>query len=107
VDVPGSSVTGNTATELSVVFSSATTSDQFRLYTNQDGGRYIRELALFPPNLVGGVEQGYPIGTDVRLNLAYERPSVGSTISSSRYPKLSVDGYVDHTFRTCSARILA
>ncbi len=104
VDVPGSSVTGNTASERSVIFSSAPTSDRFRLYTDEDGSRTIREFALFPPNLIGAVEQGYPIGTDVRLNLAFERPAVASSISSKGYPKLAVDGYVDDASRwICAA----
>lgn len=99
VDVPGSSVTGNTATERSVIFSSASTSDRFRLYTNENGNRYVRELALFPPNLVGGVEQGYPIGTDVRLSLGYKRPAEASSIRLNEYAKRAVDGYVDDLSR--------
>ncbi len=104
VDVPGSAVTGNTATERSVIFSSAPTSDRFRFYTDEDGSHVVRELALFPPNLVSSVEQGYPIGTDVRLSLAHQRPTLASNIASSGYAKLAVDGYVDDTSRwTCAA----
>jgi len=100
VDVPGSAVTGNTATECPVIFSSAATSDRFRLYTDEDGSRTIRELALFPPNLVGSVEQGYPLGTDVRLSLANQRPTLASSIyNGTNYPKLAVDGYVDDASR--------
>jgi autotransporter-associated beta strand protein len=99
VDVPGTSVTGNTATELSIIFSAATTSDQFRLYTDENGSRTIREFALFPPHVVGSAEQGYPIGTDVRLSLAFKRPAAASSINTTYYPKLAVDGHVDDTSR--------
>ncbi len=105
VDVPGTSVTGNTSTELSVIFSAATTSNQFRLYTDENGSRTIREFALFPPHVVSGVEQGYPIGTDERLSLAFKRPAVASSISTPYYPKLAVDGYVDDTSRWLCANV--
>ena len=99
LDVPGSAVSGNTATERSVIFSAAVTSDRFRLYTDEDGNRIVREIALFPQNLLSNVEQGYPLGTDVRLSLANQRPALGSSIYNSGYPKLAVDGYVDDTSR--------
>lgn len=99
VDVHGGAVTGNTSSECEVRFSSAVTSNRFRLYTDEDGSRTIRELALFPPNISGGIEQGRPIGTDVHLNLAYQRPTTGSSIYNSGYPKLAVDGYVDDASR--------
>ena len=105
VDVPGTSVTGNTATELSVIFSTATTSNQFRLYTDENGSRTIREFALFPPRVVGGLEQGFPIGTDARLSLAFKRPAAASSISTTYYPKLAVDGYVDDTSRWLCANL--
>ncbi len=99
VDVPGSAVTGNTATEREVRFATPVTSNRFRLYTDENGSLTIRELALFPPHLAGAVEQGYPIGTDVHLNLAYQRSTVGSSIYNNGFPKLATDGYVDDTSR--------
>ena len=98
-DVPGSSVTGNAQTEINLIFSQAVTSDRFRLSTTNTGNRIIREIALFPPNLVDGVEQGFSIGTDVRLSLGYQRPTVASTIRENEYPKRAVDGYVDDLSR--------
>lgn len=103
VDVPGTETFNNTATELVVPFPTAPTSDRFRLYSDSDGNRIIREVALFPRNLVGGIDQGYPLGTDVRLSLGYERPATASSINSSNYPKYAVDGYVNNTARWLSA----
>ena len=94
VDAPGSSRTGNTSPEVNVIFTSAVTSDRFRLYSDNDGTFRVKEFALFPPNAVGGVEQGFPIGTDVEVNLARERPAVASATSGTNYAKLAVDGFV-------------
>jgi hypothetical protein len=94
IDIPGSTVTANTTAERSVIFSSAVTSNRFRLYSDDNGSRTIREIALFPPNLVAAVEQGFPLGTDVRLSLGYKRPSVATSFSATNYPKNAVDGYV-------------
>lgn len=102
IDVPGSSVSDNTQTEVNLIFGQAVTAARFRLWTNNTGSRIIREVAMFPPNPVDGVEQGYPIGTDVRLSLAHQRPAEGSTIGSNGYPKLAVDGYVDDASRWIS-----
>ncbi len=99
LDIPGSSITGNTDAERSVIFSSAITSNRFRLYTDENGTRTIRELALFPPNLMGAVEQGFSIGTDVRLSLGYKRPTAASTIYNGNYAKRAVDGHVDDSSR--------
>jgi len=99
LDIPGSIITGNADAERAVVFSSAVTADRFRLYTDEDGTRILREMAFFPPNLVQGVEQGFPIGTDVRLSLGYKRPTTASTIYSGNHAKRAVDGYVDDMSR--------
>ena len=104
IDVPGSSVSANTAVELAVTFSQPVTSDRFRFYCTDTGIRAVRELALFPPNRVDHVEQGYPLGTDVRLNLAYLRPATSSSAAVTNtygpgYAKNAFDGYLDNTSR--------
>ena len=101
-DIPGASVTGNSAAELSVLFTSAVTSDRFRLYSDENGSRTIRELALFPPNPVSGLEQGFPLGTDVRLSLGHRRSVSASATHLTNYPKFAVDGYVDDASRWLS-----
>jgi hypothetical protein len=95
-DAPGSLVTANTAHAANVIFSSAVTASRFRFFTDADGTQRVRELALFPPNPApgSGVEQGFPLGTDVELNLARERPAVASAVNGANYAKLAVDGYV-------------
>lgn len=102
VDVPGGVVTSNTATEVVVLFSEPVVADRVRLSSTNTGQRVVREIALFPPNLVGGTEQGYPIGTDVRLNLAYQRPAVSSSNRPNGFAKLAVDGLIDDTSRWVS-----
>ena len=96
VDAPGSFITGNTSTEVNVIFSSTVTSSRFRFYTDVDGNVRVKEFALFRSNPapVTGTELGYPIGTDVELNLAKKRPVVASSVSGMNYAKLAVDGYV-------------
>lgn len=99
IDVPGASVTRNTATEIVLNFGAAATSTRFRLFTTNAGTRVIRQLAMFPPNLLDGVEQGYPLGTDVRLSLGHQRPVSASSVANNGFPKLAVDGYVDDASR--------
>lgn len=105
LDVPGSVVTGNTLTERSVLFSNAVTATRFRLQSNDSSGaRTVRELALFPPNIVGGIEQGQPLGTDVNLNLAFKRPATASSAqlvntNGPGYAKNAFDGYIDNRSR--------
>lgn len=98
-DVPGGTVTGNTSAERAVIFSNVVTSNRFRLHTDDDGIRTIREVALFVPNPVATVEQGFPIGTDVRLSLGHKRPTTASTIFNGNHAKRAVDGYVDDSSR--------
>jgi hypothetical protein len=95
-DAPGSARAGNTSTEVNVIFSSAVTADRFRFYSDVDGNVRVKEFALFPPNPnpTNGVEQGFPIGTDVELNLASRRPAFATSASGRNYAKLAVDGYV-------------
>ncbi len=102
VDVPGSERYGNTATELVVPFTTAPTSDRFRLWSDDRSNRIVREIALFSPNLVNGSDQGYSIGTDVSLNLARQRPVIASGNSSGNYPKNAADGYVNNSARWLS-----
>jgi hypothetical protein len=102
VDIPGSSVTSGTASpERSILFSSPVTSDRFRLLGNEAVvDRAVRELALFPPNPNGGgIEQGFPFGTDVNVNLALKRPTVASSIDGTRHAIKATDGYVDDNSR--------
>ncbi len=96
LDAPGSARAGNTSPEVNVIFTNAVTSDRFRLYSDQDGTVRVREFALFPPNSdpVSGVELGFPIGTDVELNLAKKRPVTATAASGTNYAKLAVDGLV-------------
>ncbi len=79
------------------IFSSSVTADRFRLHTDDNGVQNVKEFALFPPNPspANGTEQGYPIGTDVELNLAKKRPAYATAISGTNYPTLAVDGFAD------------
>ncbi len=96
LDAPGSARSGNTLSAVNVLFSNAVTSDAFRLYSDDNGTHRVKEIALFPPNPgADGVEQGYPIGTDVEVNLAKQRPVVTTAFSGTNYPKLAVDGFAD------------
>jgi uncharacterized repeat protein (TIGR02543 family) len=101
-DIPGATVSGNTASERNVIFTSAVTSSKFRLLNTDTGGdivRSVREVAMFGPNVVGGLEQGYPIGTGVNVNLAHKRPATASSINGTNYAIKAVDGYVDDSSR--------
>jgi hypothetical protein len=99
VDAPGSSVTGNTSTEVNVIFSTGVTSSRFRFYAAGNNTHRVKEFALFRPNPDPGTgtELGYPIGTDVELNVAKQRPVVASAVNGTNYAKLAVDGFVHTT----------
>jgi len=90
VDVSGGSVTGNTNVENNLVFSSPVTSSSFRIYST-DGTMRVKELALYPPN--GG--NAYPLGTDITLDLAFQRPAVATANSAGNFALLAVDGRVN------------
>jgi len=112
VDIPGSSVTGNTQPEVNVVFTAPVTATRFRFFSTDSGSRTLRELAFFPPNLVDGTEQGFPPGTDVRLNLAYLRPATASSAVLNNaygagYAKNAFDGYRDNASRWICASTAA
>lgn len=98
------SVLNNTAAEVATTFPQAVTASRFRLLGVSNGVFTIRELAFFPPNLAGGVEQGYPLGTDVTLNLAYKQPAAASSAqlvnpNGPGYAKNAFDGYLDNRSR--------
>ena len=96
VDVPGATITGNTATERVVPFSEPRTSSDFRLYSDDNINPVVREIALYPPNMAGGIDVGYPLGTDVTLSLTARRPATASSNNSGNYPKNAVDGHVNN-----------
>ena len=105
LDIPGSVVTGNTQTERSIIFSQPITATRFRLQSDTASGSHtVRELALFPPNIVGGAEQGHPLATDVNLNLAFKRPATASSAqlvntNGPGYVKNAFDGFLDNRSR--------
>ncbi len=90
VTIPGASVSGNNNVERNLVFTNSVTATSFRLI-GQDSPLRIRELALYPPN----GPSGFPLGTDVTLNLAYQRPTVASASSAGNYALNAVDGRSD------------
>ncbi len=92
IDVPGASVSGNTNVERNLVFTTPVTASSFRIYDSVDGTMMIRELALYPP----GGASGYPIGTDLTVNLAQQRPVVASANTAENFALLSVDGRVNN-----------
>jgi len=98
------SVLNNNAPEVATLFPQPVTATRFRLLGISNGFFTIRELAFFPPNLAGGVEQGYPLGTDVTLNLAHKRPAVSSSAqlvnaNGPGYAKNALDGHLDNRSR--------
>ena len=88
VNIPGASFTGNAATVLNVVFSSPVTASLVRFYST-DATVKVREIALFAPN----GPAGYPIGTDVSLNLGKKCPVIASSMAGTNYAGCAVDGY--------------
>ncbi len=87
VTIPGASVTGNTDVERNMVFTSPVSASSFRIYST-DGTIRVREFALYAPN----GPSGYPLGTDLTLNLAYQRPAVASANSAGNFALNAVDG---------------
>ena len=87
VNIAGASVSGNTNVERNLVFTNPITATSFRLIA-QEGTHRIREWALYPPN----GPSGYPLGTDLTLNLAHQRPAVASSHTTGNYPLHAVDG---------------
>lgn len=95
VDIPGAVIEQNAEAERVVIFAQSVTVDRIRLLIETPGVRVVRELALFPPLLVNGAEQSMPLGTDVRMNLAHQRPTLPSTQQPGKFGVLAVDGVVD------------
>jgi len=89
VSIPGGSVTGNTNVERNLVFTNTVTASSFRIL-GEDGNLRVRELALYPP--VNGVPTAFPLGTDLTLNLAYQRPTVSSSNIAGKFALNAVDG---------------
>ncbi len=85
--IPVTNISGNTNVELNFNFPSTITASSFRIIVTDPVIR-LREFALYPPN--GG--SGYPLGTDINLNLAYQRPAVASSFSTGAFPLNAVDG---------------
>lgn len=85
--IPGASVSGNTNVERNLVFTNPVTATAFRL-SGQDANLRIRELALYPPN----GPSGFPLGTDLMLNLAYQHPAVASASTAGNFALNAVDG---------------
>jgi len=89
-----STISGNTSTDLNLVFPAPVVANRFRIHVNS-GVMRVKELALFAPN--GG--SGYPLGTDVTLNLANRRPPTASSVYQSNYAWKAIDGHVDDNSR--------
>ena len=85
--ISGANVTGNTNVERNIVFPTNITATSFRIIVNDPTIR-LREFALYPPN----GPNGYPLGTDLNLNLALQRPAVASSHASGHFPLHAVDG---------------
>ncbi len=90
VNIPGTSVSGNTLPVLNLMFTSPVTAQRFRLYTT-DSSAVIKELALYPPASGGAA---VPFGTDLDLNVAKLRQFAYSSVAGTNYPTLAIDGYV-------------
>ncbi len=91
----GSSQDPNTSPEVAVEFDAPVTSDVFRFFAPGQGARRLKELALFPPNPdpVTGDELGYPIGTDIELNLAHRRAVFATSAHNPHFARNAVDGF--------------
>ncbi len=85
--IAGADVMGNTNVERNLVFTTPITATSFRLIA-LDAPIRLRELALYPPN----GPAGFPLGTDLTINLAYQRPAVTSSHTTGNYPLNAVDG---------------
>ena len=89
IDVPGGVVTGNANVESNLVFTSPVSASAFRIQSG-DSRLRVRELALFPP--AGATP--HPVGTDISLNLAHQRPTTASSNSAGNFALLATDGRV-------------
>jgi autotransporter-associated beta strand protein len=87
VTIPGASIANNTNVENQFIFSSSITAKTFRLIA-QEAPLRIREWALYPPN----GPNGFPLGTDLTVNLAYQRPALATAHTAGHFPLEAVDG---------------
>ena len=85
--IAGADIMGNTNVERNLVFITPITANSFRLIA-LDAPIRLRELALYPPN----GPTGFPLGTDLTLNLAYQRPTVASANTAGNFALNAVDG---------------
>ena len=99
-NIDGGSVSGNTNVERNLVFTNPVTASSFRLISAESSLR-VRELALYPPN----GPAGYPLGTDLTVNLAYQRPAAASANTAGNFALKAVDGraHVGSTWQTSTA----
>lgn len=93
VDAPGASVTGNTNVDTNIVFTSPVVASAFRLYNAADATVHVKELALYPPN----GSAGFPVGTDLSINLAHKRPAVATANTAGNFALLATDGRAHRT----------
>ena len=93
IDIPGATITGNTSTENNLIFTTPVTAASFRIFDSSDTAMSIKEFALYPPNGAAG----YPLGTDVTLNLAQQRPTLASANTTGNFALLAVDGRVNRS----------
>ena len=91
VDVAGTTVAGNTSTEVNLVFTAPITAASFRFYDAADTTVYLREMALYPPNGTNG----FAYGSDFSLDLAHKQPVFATANTPGNYPMLAVDGRID------------
>jgi autotransporter-associated beta strand protein len=91
--IDGASVTGNTNTERNLVFTNSVTASSFRFLSSETNLR-VKELALYAPN----GPSGYPLGTDLTLNLAYQRPVDATANTAGNFPLHAVDGRTNVKF---------
>lgn len=75
-DIPGAAVTGNTATDLQLLFTNPVSTSRVRLYSADNGYVRVKELKLFnsalsgcPGLAAGPVQSGTP-KTDILINLS-------------------------------------
>ncbi len=85
--IPGADISSNTNVERNIVFTNPVTATSFRI-VGTDPTIRLREFALYPPN----GPTGYPLGTDVNVNLALQRPAVASSHTTGNFPLNAVDG---------------
>lgn len=102
-NIPGATISGNTKTQLQIVFSSPVTTNKVRFYSDQDGSIAVKELAVFPPRADG---TGYPIGTEIDIRSGMlPKITASSQQDASFRPYLAYDGYVEWDSRWLSANV--